>query len=119
MSRLGYRLTEIADEDIEHILKESGRLFGPVQRDRYAAILDKAIEMVLVDPERPGSRDRSDLAKGVRSFHLELAAGRLGAASHVVFYLRGPLDDGTEGIVIVRVLYDGMEPALHLKSDFH
>jgi toxin ParE1/3/4 len=115
--RLGYRLTEAADEDIEHILKESARLFGPRQRDAYAALIEKAVGLVVANPERVGSRDRSDLFAGVRSFHVELAARRSGAASHILFYLRGALGDGTHGVIVVRVLYEGMEPARHISAD--
>lgn len=96
------------------ILRETSRRFGPLQRQRYADIIGKAVRMVADDPERPGSRGRDDLAPGVRSFHLEIAARRRGAASHVLYYLRGRLDDGIEGVIIVRVLYDGMEPLRHL-----
>lgn len=78
MSRLGYQLTTAAEEDVAGILRESRRLFGPIQRDKYTQILERAIRMVTEAPERPGSRDRRDLADGVRSFHLELAAGRRG-----------------------------------------
>ena len=70
--------------------------------------------MVAEKPERPGSRQRDDLAGGVRSFHVELAARRRGAASHVLYYLRGPLDDGREGVVIARMLHDRMEPLRHM-----
>jgi toxin ParE1/3/4 len=113
VSRPRYRLTEVADEDIENILRQSARQFGPLQRDKYASLIEKALDMVAVDPERPGSRDRSDLAHGLRSFRLELAAGRRGAASHALYYLR----DEQEGLIIVRVLHDAMEPALHIDED--
>jgi toxin ParE1/3/4 len=114
VSRLGYRLTAIAEEDVEQILKESARVFGPAQRDAYASLLEKAIGMIAEFPDRPGSMDRQELAAGLRSFHLELAARRRGAASHVIFYLRGRLDDESEGIIVIRVLHDAMLPALHL-----
>ena len=61
------------------------------------------------DPDRPGSRDRRDLGVGIRSFHLELAAGRRGAASYILYSLRGRLDAGGEGVIIARVLHAGME----------
>ncbi len=70
--------------------------------------------MVAEQPERPGSRRRDDLAAGIRSFHLEIAAGRRGAAAHVVYYMRGRLDDGSEGVIIARLLHERMEPLRHL-----
>jgi toxin ParE1/3/4 len=108
------QLTEAADEDVVDILRETARRFGPFQRAKYAEIIAMAVRMIADDPERPGSRQRDDLAPGVRSFHLEIAARRRGAASHVLYYLRGRLDSGSEGVIVARVLYDGMEPLRHL-----
>jgi toxin ParE1/3/4 len=70
--------------------------------------------MVAENPERAGSRQRDDLATGVQSLHVELAARRRGAAAHVLYYLRGCLDDGRDGVIIIRVLHDRMEPLRHL-----
>jgi toxin ParE1/3/4 len=69
--------------------------------------------MVAAHPERPGSRVRDELGKGVRSFHVELAARRRAAASHLIYYIRGTLDDGRQGVVILRILHEAMEPSLH------
>jgi toxin ParE1/3/4 len=66
--------------------------------------------MVCDDPQRPGSIDRSELAPGVRLFHLELAAGRRGGAAHSLYYSTGRLPDGTIGTVVLRVLHERMEP---------
>ena len=112
-----HQFTAIADEDIEGILGTSGKRFGPQQREVYAGLIDRAAAMVAESPERPGSRDRHDLGAGVRSFHLELAAGRRGAASHILYYLRGRLSDGSDGLVIARVLHEGMDPTRHLSAD--
>ena len=109
-----YRLTEAAAQDVDDILRETGRQFGRLQRKRYAELIERAIQMVADDPERPGYRQRDDLANGVRSFHVELAARRWGAASHVLYYLRGRLGDGCEGVIIARVLHDRMEPLRHM-----
>jgi len=114
VNSLGYRLTEAASEDIENILRISARQFGPMQRNRYAEFLEKAAVMIAEAPERPGSWDRCDLAEGVRSFHVEHAAGRRGAAAHVLYYLRGTLDNGRDGVVIARVLHERMDPARHV-----
>lgn len=105
-----YRLTRAADGDIEGILAESGRLFGPHQRERYARLIEQAVEWVAGDPDRPGSHPREELCAGVRSYHIELAAGRRGAASHRVYYMA----DGGDGIVVLRVLHERMDPLLHV-----
>jgi toxin ParE1/3/4 len=111
---VNYRLTEAAADDIADVLRETTRQFGPVQRQSYAALIERAIEMVAGMPERPGSRRRDDLAAGVRSFHVEIAAGRRGGAAHVVYYLRGRLEDGRDGVIVARLLHERMEPLRHL-----
>lgn len=110
MSGSRYRLTNLADADIADILAHTLREFGPVQFEAYWELIDKAAQMVGEDPTRPGSKPRDELGQGVRSFHVEIAAARRGAASHILFYAPGPLSDGTPGAVILRVLWDGMEP---------
>jgi toxin ParE1/3/4 len=114
MGERRYRLTEIAERDVRDILRESARQFGPVQRRNYAALIDEAATLIADQPERPGSRMRDELADGLRSFHVELAARRRGAATHVLFYLEGRLEDGRDGVIIVRVLHERMDPLRHI-----
>ncbi len=109
-----YRLTPAAAQDVADILRDTARVFGPLQRARYAALLDRAVELVVETPERPGSRRRDDLGPGIRSFQVELAARRRGAASHILYYMLTRVEDGSDGIVIARVLHKSMEPARHL-----
>jgi toxin ParE1/3/4 len=110
----GYQFTDAADGDVEDILRASGIRFGPGQREIYARLIDQAAAMVAEDPERLGSFDRAELGEGVRSFHLELAVRRRGAASHVLYYVPGRLVDGAVGVIIVRVLHERMEPDRHV-----
>jgi toxin ParE1/3/4 len=99
------------------ILRESARLFGPKQRERYANLIRAAAEMVAADPLRPGSRARNDLGTGVRSFHVELAARRRGAASHLLYYLPADQAPDAGGIMILRILHEAMEPSRHLGAE--
>ena len=62
--------------------------------------------MIADNRDRPGSRRRDDLGAGLRSIHVELAARRRGSALHVLYYLRGPLDDGRDGTIIARLLHE-------------
>jgi toxin ParE1/3/4 len=117
VTSLPYRLTAIADDDVEGILIYTGREFGPRQRDRYEQLLEAAARMVATNPLRPGSRARDDLGRGIRSFHIEHAARRRGMAAHILYYLRGKLADGREGVVIVRVLHEAMEPARYVTTE--
>lgn len=111
----GYQLTEAAEEDIDAILRETTRLFGPRQRHRYAEIIRIGIDMVASEPERPGSRPRFEFHADIRSFHLELAAGRSGAAAHQLFYARHKFDNGDEGVIVLRVLDEKMDPHHHVE----
>lgn len=96
------------------ILHESERQFGRVQRKRYAELIERAVQLVADEPKRGGFRGRDELASGLRSFHVELAARRRGAGSHVLYYLRGQLGDERAGEIIARVLHERMEPLRHM-----
>jgi toxin ParE1/3/4 len=101
------RTAERADRDIDGILRATMRLFGRNQVSRYAAIIDRGIQMVAEEPLRASSHARPELGPGVRSFHLQLAARRSRGAAHVLYYRRSPRD--SRELVILRVLADAME----------
>jgi toxin ParE1/3/4 len=88
-------------------------MFGPLQRDRYADLVARAIDLVARDPQRVGSTSRDDLMPGPRSFPVSRAAPRQGAASHVLYYELGVMRDGSSGIVVLRVLHHHMDPRRH------
>ncbi|KFB09676.1 type II toxin-antitoxin system RelE/ParE family toxin [Nitratireductor basaltis] len=103
-------LTDLAERDIRHILRSTIKLFGPKQVRAYAAVIERGIAMVAEEPERPVSAACDELVPGVRRLNLEHAAKRRGGASHCLYYIRGRLKDGSEGIIVVRVLHERMEP---------
>ncbi len=107
---MSYEITEPAERDIRSILTETLTSFGTSQLAVYAALIEKAMAMVGENPERPGSLDRGEIAPAVRLFHLELAAGRSGAAAHCLYYTTGRMSDGRVGTIILRVLHESMEP---------
>ena len=106
--RIAARLTAGADADIADILERTALRFGLVQLDIYAGLLDAAIRLVGDDPLRAGSRDRADVVPGLRSFHMELAGQRRGAAAHVVFYMAGQA--AGDAVLILRILHEAMDP---------
>jgi toxin ParE1/3/4 len=112
MSR--YRLSRAAEQDVEAILRDTRRTFGTGQRNRYAEIIRVGIEMIATEPDRPGSRQRSDVHPEIRSFHLDLAAGRIGATAHHLFYLKQEIADGEVGIVVLRILHERMDVRRHI-----
>ncbi|WP_051228894.1 type II toxin-antitoxin system RelE/ParE family toxin [Pleomorphomonas oryzae] len=109
-----YDITATAERDIREILTATLKMFGTHQLSVYTGIIERGIALVAEDPERPGSIDRSSIAPNVRLFHLELAAGRRGAATHCLFYTRGKVSNGEVGVIILRVLHEGMEPRYRL-----
>jgi toxin ParE1/3/4 len=117
------RLTEHADRDIEAALSDSYTMFGESQAAHYAGIIGAGIELVATEPERPASKARRELGKGVRSMHLQFAAKRQGGASHVLYYRVDASADGMSELVVLRLLGDRMEPrrrvALALRENKH
>lgn len=105
-----YEITKAAERDIKEILAKTLKVFGTHQLAVYGEIIDRGMAMVGDDPERGGAIDRSEIVPGVRLFHLELAAGRSGAASHCLYYSTGMMSNGVVGTIILRVLYEHMEP---------
>ena len=105
-----YELTKVAERDIKDILSTTLKTFGTRQLTVYASIIERGMAMVGDGPERFGTVDRAEIASGVRLFHLELAAGRSGAASHCLYYTTDRMSNGVVGTIILRVLYEHMEP---------
>jgi len=99
------------------ILQESGRLFGPLQQERYATLIRAAIERVRDDPRCIGSKAREDILPRLRSLHLNLAARRHGAAAHILYYEERTTPEGAAIVVILRILHDRMDPELHIAGD--
>jgi toxin ParE1/3/4 len=112
-----YRLSHLAEIDINDALDESSRLFGPLQEERYFNLFAAAAERIAEDPQRPGSKDRSALSPGLRSYHIGNAANRKGAAAHVLYYRPVTFPDGDKGVLIACVLHEPMDPELHISGD--
>lgn len=112
MSR--YRVTEAAKRDFRMVLRETSEQFGPHQREIAKSLIAKGVDMIAADPERGGSWDRAAILPGLRALHLEHAAGRRGAAAHVLYYIVAPAPDGKPCAIILRLLHESMEPGRHL-----
>ncbi|WP_157014771.1 type II toxin-antitoxin system RelE/ParE family toxin [Mesorhizobium xinjiangense] len=104
------RLTRQADADIENILRETLLSFGAGQVRAYASLIGRGLDMIAEDPMRPSSRERPDIAAGIRSFHLGLAAGRSAAAAHHLYYKTMTDGEAGQDIVVLRILHERMEP---------
>jgi toxin ParE1/3/4 len=104
------RFTAQADADVVAILRSTLKLIGPRQVRAYAKIIDDGVAMIAANPSRPAAMRRDELGTGVRALHLEHAAGRRGGGAHVLYFTTTQ----TDGIVVLRVLHEAMEPRRRL-----
>jgi toxin ParE1/3/4 len=109
-----YRITETAKADFAKVLRETREQFGAPQREVYRRLITQGVKMVAADPERGSSWDRGTILPGLRAFHLEHAAGRRGAAAHMLYYAVERGSDGAVRVIILRLLHESMEPRLHI-----
>lgn len=116
MSGKRYELSDRAVRDLSAILLESGRRFGPAQQEKYAHLILRAFELAAGEPQGPSARHHDEIAPGLCSLRVDQAASRRGAASHVLFYQEAILKDATQGVQIVRILHEHMDPARHLSG---
>ena len=109
-------LAPAARNDIREALKWSEERFGKRAALRYRALLKQALRDIAADPERPGFRERPELAEGVRSYHLLYSRDRAQTASGIVRNPRRLLiyRRRERTIDVVRILHDACELRRHL-----
>jgi toxin ParE1/3/4 len=112
-----FRLSRPAQADLAAILEASADRWGAEGRRRYASILAAAMRRVANEPTHSLTRDRSELLRRIRSFHIrharsEIPSERVKAPVHVIYYR--PIEPRL--IEIVRVLREHMEPRLHIRK---
>ena len=107
---MNYELTPSAIKDVRGILNDTMRMFGPTQFNVYTALIDLGMAAVAKNPTIYGSSDYSELRMGIGVLHLQVVARRKGAAAHFIYYRAGRLRDGSDGVVILRILHEHMNP---------
>ena len=114
-------LSPEARRDLREILKWSEAKFGRDAALRYEDLIVQALRDIEADLERPGSQERSELQKGVRTYHLsfskERARSALGVVQnprHFIIYRRR---DGLSVIDILRILHDGRDLQRHIPEE--
>ena len=112
-----YRLGTRAIADLQTVLLDTERMFGHEQRVKYTDLFHHAARLIAAEPRRVGAKSREDLRSGVRSFHLDRAAGRHGASAHMLYYVETIFEDGEPGVTILRILHHHMDPGRHLVGD--
>lgn len=102
-------VTPAARRDIDDILDKTLVAFGERQLAVYAGYFDRALGLLAEDPLRASSRERPEVSSGLRSFHLAIAARKVSAAVHVMFYRLVSDDRGERAVLLVRVLHQSMD----------
>ncbi len=92
--------TEQADADLFGIYVHTYQTWGEKQAIKYTNLLRHAIEKIAANPTFPGTRDRTEVRPGYRSYH---------AQRHLIFYR-----SVERRIEIVRILHDSMDIRSHL-----
>jgi toxin ParE1/3/4 len=109
-------LAPSAEADLSDVLVRSQADFGNAARLRYEALIERALQDIQVDPTCAGSTDRSELGRGVRTYHLRHCRGRARIAEgsvkdprHMLVY---EFDDLR--VVVLRLLHDSMDLGRHV-----
>lgn len=96
-----YRLPRLVEARIIALLDEGAQMFGEAARDRYAALILRAMQDVAEDPGRPGSRTDPAIDPTARYYHLRhsrdrvgMPPGRVRTPRHVLVY-----DLAADGVV--------------------
>jgi len=97
---VGFRFSIAARADLRDITAHTVNAWGKAQAERYLAQLQACCERIAEAPVLARSCD------GVRPGYLRVSEGR-----HTLFFKR---DAG--GVLIVRILHDRMDPALHVSD---
>lgn len=109
MNRRHLNLTKAADEDLLRIRAYSNDTHGSEMAEAYNSLIRQAFKDLAYDPYRAGSKARSDLADGIRSYHIKLsrktARSSIRSPRHLVFYFTADEDK----LVISRVLHDAQD----------
>lgn len=95
-----YALTKAAEADLRQIARHTLRQWGADQVKTYMSALDRAFENLAVYPD--AGRSAGNLREGYFRFESQ---------RHAVFYRKT-----ANGILIVRVLHQKMEPTRDIKA---
>jgi toxin ParE1/3/4 len=104
------RLSAAAEADLREILRWTTERFGGTQAASYAETLTDALAALAAGPEAIGVRMRDEIAKGLRSLHVERNKHR---GRHFILF-RAIADEDHEIIEVLRVLHDAMDLSRHL-----
>ncbi len=114
-----FRLSRPAQADVARILARSAQEWGIDASRRYGALLTAAILEIAAAPENPATRSRSELAPGLRSFHLrhtsQGANSRVKGPVHLIYFRTV----APKIVEVVRILHERMDAKRHLEPQPH
>lgn len=104
-----------ARDGLEDILEWTTSAFGNIGRRRYEALIQTALTELAANPSRTGIRQRSDIGKGICTYHLSSSRKRASTSTqvakprHLIFFRVN-----ANVVQILRLLHDTMDFAQHL-----
>jgi toxin ParE1/3/4 len=112
-------VTRTALRDIRDILEWSRRKFGRAAASRYRALLIQALRDIEADPMCVGSKERSELVPGVRTYRVSFSRSRVAgekvkAPQHFILYRS--IEPGV--IEIGRIIRDSVDLDRHLPEGY-
>lgn len=115
-----YRLSEPAEDDIVRLLDYTWEQYGEAAKDRYEALIARAILDVAAAPDGPLTRPQPEIGAGIHTYHLRHSRDRARTKSGLVQSPRHFLlyRFGGDVVGIGRVLHDAMNITLHLPLDY-
>ena len=113
------RIARAARRDVAAVINWSRGEFGEDAALRYRVLLAQAFADIGKEPERPGARQRPELAQGVLVYHLAFSRDRAGSTLGVVRRPRHFVVYRRSGRVIevIRVLHDARHLKRHLAEE--
>lgn len=107
------RLAAAAEADFKQILRWTVEHFGPVQAQRYAAVLSSAVTDLGAGPEIIGVRQREEIGAGIHTLHVARKGNK--GRHFIVFRLQAANE--TNHIDVLRILHDSMDLERHLPPE--
>ena len=99
-------LSPLAEADLSGIAAWTAANFGERQATAYIDAIITTIEELSAHQPHPRSKQRDEIAPGIRSLHMA-KRGRRGR--HLILYL-----EDQDALTILRILHDSMELSRHL-----
>lgn len=108
------RFTNHAKGDVKAIRRYTQKNYGEQGKLKYDLLIKQSLDDLGNDPYRIGSRERSDIDEGMRSYHTRHCRDRSGSGvkspKHMVIYYLPNEDD----LVVSRILHESRNVERHI-----